>query len=118
MSTCPSVPLNLASNYATLLDGKAPAEVTRRGVDWGSWLICNNPGVTLDSSVWAVHSADDDATLTLAQATLTGNVASVAISGGTAGKSYRLTNTAGLSDGQSIVAVVQIPVRDVQAVAA
>ena len=120
MNACPVVPLDLASPYATLLDGKSPAEITRRGVDWGDWLACNNPGVTITGASWTIHADDDDATLTLSQQEFASNVASVLISGGTVGKSYRLVCTASLDDGQSIPATIQIPVRDVfaQALAA
>ena len=120
MSTCPEVPLDLGSPYATLLDAKSPTEITRRGITWADWLACNNPGATISGSVWAVHADDDDATLTLSQDTLLADVASVLVTGGTIGSSYRLVNTITVSDGQSIPATVQIPVRDVykQALAA
>ena len=120
MSECPTVALDLASPYATLLDPKSPAEITRRGIDWGDWLACNNPGATINAAVWSIHPDDDDTTLTLSQQTLTGAVASVLVTGGTAGQSYRLVCSVTVSDGQSIPATVQIPVRDVykQALAA
>ena len=120
MNACPVVPLDLNSPYATLLDAKSPAEITRRGIDWGAWLGCNNPGIAITGASWVVHADDDDATLTLSQETLAANVASVLITGGTVMKSYRLVCTVTLDDGQSIPATVQIPVRDVfaQALAA
>lgn len=119
-AVCPTVPLDLGSPYATLLDPKSPTEITRRGVDWIDWLACNNPGATISNSTWAIHPDDDDTTLTLSQDTLDVDVASVLVSGGTVGSSYRLINTVTLSDGQSVKATVQIPVRDVfkQALAA
>lgn len=120
-ATCPVVPLDLGSPYATLLEAKSPTEITRRGVDWSDWLICNSSGVLINSSVWVIHSDDDDTTLALSQPTIgVANVASVLVSGGTVGQSYRLVNTVTLDDGQSIAATVQIPVRDVfkQALAA
>ena len=118
--TCPTVTLDLGNPYATLLDPKSPAEITRRGVDWGEWLACNNPGATISNSSWAIHADDDDSTLTLSQQTLTGNVATVLVTGGTVNAAYRLVNTITTSDGQSVPATVQIPVRDVfkQALAA
>lgn len=120
MSDCPTVPLDLASPYATLLDPKSPTEITRRGIDWSDWLACNNPGAVINAAVWSIHPDDDDSTLTLSQDVLAANVASVLVTGGTVGKSYRLVCTVTVSDGQSIPATVQIPVRDVykQALAA
>lgn len=120
MTACPVVTLDLGSPYATLLDPKSPADITRRGVDWADWLACNNPGATISVSAWAIHPDDDDATLTLSQDTIAADLASVLVSGGTVGQSYRLVNTVTVSDGQSIPATVQIPVRDVykQALAA
>jgi len=119
-SVCPVVPLDLGSPYATLLDPKSPTEITRRGVDWADWLACNNPGAAITGSVWIVHPDDDDGSLTLSQETIANDVASVLITGGTVGVSYRLVDTVALDDGQSIPATVQIPVRDVykQALAA
>lgn len=111
-AVCPIVPLDLASPYATLIDPKSPTEQSRRGVDWSDWLACNNPGVTLSNAAWAVHPDDDDATLTLSIPQLAAGVSSTQVSGGTIGQSYRLVCTASLSDGQSIPATVQIPVRD------
>ena len=120
MTTCPTVPLDLSSPYSTLLDPKSPTEITRRGIDWTEWLACNNPGATITAAPWTIHPDDDDATLTLSQETLSGAVATVLITGGTVNKSYRLINTVAVSDGQSILATVQIHVRDVykQALAA
>jgi hypothetical protein len=120
MSACPSVPLDLNSPYATLLDAKSPTEITRRGVDWGPWLACNNPGALITAAVWAVFPADDDGSMTLSQDVLALNVASVLVTGGTLLTAPRLTCTISTDDGQSITATVQIPVRDVfaQALAA
>ena len=120
MTACPTVTLDLASPYATLLDAKSPAETPRRGADWSLWLSCNNAGATILTAVWAVHPDDDDGTLTLSQEALASDISSVVVTGGTAGQSYRLTCTIGTDDGQSITATVQIPVRDVfkQALAA
>ena len=117
---CPTVPLDLANPYSTLLDPKSPTEITRRGVDWAAWLACNNAGATITVSAWAVHPDDDDGTLTLSQETLVNGLATVLITGGTVNVSYRLVNTITVSDGQSIPATIQIPVRDVykQALAA
>lgn len=120
MNYCPVVPLDLGGPYATLLDSKSPAEVTRRGVDWTDWLACNNPGTTITGTVWTIHADDDDTTLTLSQESLDANVSTVLISGGTVNASYRLVCTATLDDAQSIPATIQIGVRDVykQALAA
>lgn len=119
-AVCPVVPLDLGSPYATLLDPKSPTEITRRAVDWADWLACNNPGATITGSVWAVHADDNDGSVTLSQDTLAADVASVLMTGGTVGSSYRLVDTVTLSDGQTVTATVQIPVRDVfkQALAA
>ena len=94
--------------------------MTRRGVEWSDWLACNNAGATITVSAWAIHPDDDDGGMTLSQDTLVGGVASVLLTGGTVNVSYRLVNTVTLSDGQSITATIQIPVRDVfkQALAA
>ena len=110
MSTCPVIPLDLNSRYATLLDGKRVAAVTRRAIDWSDWRACNGAGVTLQSSTWGVHADDDDGALTLSQDDLTDDVASVLITGGTAAQAYRLENTITTSDGQTLVATVRIPV--------
>lgn len=114
------VPLDLGSPYATLLDPKSPTEVTRRAIDWSTWLAQNNPGATISGTAWAIHVDDDDTTMTLSQDTFAANVSSILITGGTVNVSYRLVCTATLSDGQVIPATIQIPVRDVfkQALAA
>lgn len=120
MSVCPVVPLDLASPYATLLDAKSVGEITRRGCDWSLWLACHSAGVIIETATWTIHADDDDGSLSLSQEDFTAGVSSVLITGGTVRFSYRLVNTVTTDDGQTIIATVQVPVRDVfaQALAA
>ena len=68
-------------------------------VDWTSWL---NTGATVDSVTWLVPSG-----LTNESESLSGAVATVILSGGTAGQQYqitcRVTDSAGLIDDRSFM---------------
>ncbi len=71
---------------------KAPAASLAYGINWTDWLPAST---TIASSAWAA-----DAGITAGSDVVASNVASVTVSGGTAGQTYWLTNTVTLSDGQ------------------
>jgi hypothetical protein len=61
-----------------------PDAVVDYSVDWSDWLPT---GDTIDTSEWTIASG-----LTKVASSVTGNVASIVVSGGTAGQELRITD--------------------------
>ena len=101
MTQCAEIKASRASQYPPLLPRKTVTETDRIENDISQDVDCQGAGVTIVTSVWAIHPDDDDATLVLetGSAFVAGLVTFCPYSGGTAGKSYRVTNTVTLSDG-------------------
>jgi hypothetical protein len=74
---------------------KDPGGALDYSADWAALLA---PGVTLVASGWAV-APDEAGGLVAGAATHTATTATVRLSGGIAGRSYRVVNRVTLSDG-------------------
>jgi hypothetical protein len=70
---------------------KGPDEAINFAVDWGDWLDTDRDGSADDTIASASWEADDG--LTVGSSSETTTVATVAISGGTIGSSYKLRCT-------------------------
>lgn len=57
-----------------------------RGCDWSEWLLS---GETINTSIWTITPSD----MTSVRESNSGTVTEICLSGGTAGKTYTLTNT-------------------------
>jgi hypothetical protein len=73
---------------------KTPTEVVRYDIDWSNFLGAE----TISTSAWAAQTG-----VTLGTTTNTTKIASAIISSGTAGQSYKITNTITTSGGQTFV---------------
>lgn len=80
---------------------KDPASVEDFRIDWSS-LAADN---AITDSVWDVPAG-----LTKDDESATGTVATVRLSGGTDGQTYRVVNTVTLTDGQVIPCAIRIEV--------
>lgn len=72
---------------------KDPDAVLDYGIDWSAWLAA---GDSVETSAWTVASG-----LVGASPQLDGTVASIMISGGTAGQTYTVTNRITTANGRT-----------------
>jgi len=115
--TCREFIVDLDSRYPSETGRKVPSSTRRVWLYWDA-VDCDGAGVSLVNSTWAIHPDDDDTTLTLTSPSFAGFAATVLVSGGTDGSSYRLINTVTTTDGRIIPATVVQPVFETCALAA
>ena len=112
MDACTSITASRGSIYPPVVARKTPTETDYVENDIAADVDCEEAGITLISSLWAIHPDDDDATLTLGPAVITGLITRQVYSAGTAGKSYRLVNTVETSDGRTLEYTTQVAIAE------
>ena len=83
---------------------KDPSDVLDYSVNWTSWLL---DGDTISASTWAVEAG-----ITIDSESETTTVATVWLSGGTAGTTYTVTNEIVTTDGRTAQRSIYIVVAD------
>lgn len=112
MTQCTEMTASRANVYAPQMPRKQEAETDRIEGDISLDVDCAGAGVTITESVWAIDAADDDGSLTLGTAFISGLVVFQPFSGGTAGKSYLVENTVTMSDGLVLVYPYQVVIAE------
>lgn len=86
---------------------KDPAEVLDYGLDWSDQLALPNPDDTISSATWTVPAG-----LTAGAQSVVGGVATIWLSGGTAGADYTLTCRIVTSGGRTLERSVKLLVKE------
>lgn len=86
---------------------KSPAAIVRIGIDW---LRLLETGDTVAASVWSC----DDPSITFSRQLLTGSLAACRISGGEAGKSYKVYNTITTTSGDTDRRYIVVDIEEIQ----
>ena len=107
-----------ANREPATLPRKTPTEVERYANDIEADADCSLVGITIATSLWAIHPDDDDGTLTLSGDAVQGLITSVLVTGGTDGALYRLVNTVTLSDSRVLIFTTSLPVCETTSLAA
>ena len=79
-------------------------EIKDHNVDWSKWLVGND---SVASSTWAIP-----ADLTVVLEDLTNNIATVVVTGGTAGQKYPLQNIVMTAKGLEPVEILTLTITD------